>query len=175
MEIVTPRLVLRPLTAEAIDALIARDSANLEAATGATWPSPLEAPPNVEDALPVFRVQVLAAADDEHQPHWYFLDRWSQEAVGMAGVSPAEGGTFVLGYCVYPAFEGQGLATEAVRALVEWSFRRPEVTRIEATITPQNVASQHVAAKIGMRQAGEATDPEEGTVLVFTLERPPVR
>lgn len=173
MELVTPRLLVHPLTLAAVDATIASDGARLEEATDATWPVPFKPPPNVEDALPSFREDILAAPDDAHWPHWFFVDRWSREAVGMVGASPGDAGTLVLGYCVYPVFERRGLTTEAVRALLEWAFRRRDVVRIEATIAPGNVASLRVAAKLGMQQTGSAIDAEEGEVLVFTLGRPP--
>jgi [ribosomal protein S5]-alanine N-acetyltransferase len=170
-ELVTPRLLVRPLTVGAVDAMITRDGAALEAATEANWPAPFEPPPNVEDALPWFRREILAVSDGAHWPHWFFMDRWSREAVGMAGLSPTGEGTLTLGYCVYRDFEGQGLTTEAVRALIDRAFHQPEVARVVATIPPWHAASLRVAEKLGMRQTGTAEDDEDGEVLVLTLER----
>src|SRR5215207_9144444 len=58
----TDRLELRPLTADALDALTLRDRERLEALTDAHFPHPLLSPPLTDDALPFFRDQVRAAA-----------------------------------------------------------------------------------------------------------------
>lgn len=49
------RLDLTPMTVEALEALIARDPAALEAVTGVRFRRPLESPPLTEDVLPHFR------------------------------------------------------------------------------------------------------------------------
>ena len=49
------RLEFRPLTLDALEALIVRDRAALAAATGATFLEPLAAPPEMDHALPTMR------------------------------------------------------------------------------------------------------------------------
>lgn len=71
--------------------------------------------------------------------------------VGRAGVSvwPATG-ELELGYALRPEFSGQGLATEAARAVAEWAFANTDVGHLIAFTDPRNYGSQRVLERIGM-------------------------
>ncbi|MBI3942923.1 MAG: GNAT family N-acetyltransferase [Chloroflexi bacterium] len=56
-----------------------------------------------------------------------------------------------LFYAFLPAFWGQGYATEAARALVEFAFAQLRLKRIVATTTYNNDRSMGVMARLGMR------------------------
>ena len=77
-----------------------------------------------------------------------------------------------MGYSIYPAFEGQGYATEAARALAGWALDQPGVTCVRATIPPRHAPSLRVVEKLGMRQVGTVHDDDVGEVLVFELQTP---
>ncbi len=169
----TDRLGLRPLTADALDALILRDQRRLEAVTGARFPDPLLPPPLMDDALPFMRDRLRADPGELGWWAWLIIARATREAVGSLGFGgrPDGEGTVVLGYAVYPACEGRGYATEAARTLTSWSLDQIGVTRVRATIPPGNTPSLRVAEKLGMRQVGTAQDDEVGEVLVFEVHR----
>jgi ribosomal-protein-alanine N-acetyltransferase len=57
-----------------------------------------------------------------------------------------------IAYGIAPAYWGRGLATEAARALKEHAFARYDVPRLISLVHPENVASQRVAEKNGMRR-----------------------
>jgi ribosomal-protein-alanine N-acetyltransferase len=57
-----------------------------------------------------------------------------------------------LGYCFNPSIWGFGYATEAVRAMINFGFNKLSLHRIYATCAPENVASQAVMKRNGMRQ-----------------------
>ena len=59
-----------------------------------------------------------------------------------------------VGYGIQNEFQGRGYATEAVRLALQWAFRRPEVTAVEAETDPGNSASQRVLEKCGFRPMG---------------------
>ena len=167
----TDRLELRPLTADALDALILRDRSRLEAVTGARFPDPLLPPPLMDDALPFMLDRLRADPGELGWWAWLITARAAREAVGSVGLGgrPDGEGTVVLGYAVYPAFEGRGYATEAARALTSWALDQFGVTRVRATIPPGHTPSLRVAEKLGMRPVGTAQDDEVGEVLVFEL------
>ncbi len=56
-----------------------------------------------------------------------------------------------FGYIFNRGFWGQGFATEAVRALLEFGFRELGLRRMVATCHPQNIASIQVLEKAGLR------------------------
>jgi RimJ/RimL family protein N-acetyltransferase/peptidase E len=63
-------------------------------------------------------------------------------AIGLRGAS--------LGYWLRPGARGRGLASDAVRAVVEWA-RRDD---LHLTVHPDNLASQLVAERAGFVRAG---------------------
>lgn len=167
----TDRFLLPVLGVEAIDALIAGDAARLTALTGATFPAPLQPPPLMDDALPFMRDNLRAAPADAAWWARLIVLRATGEAVGSLGcVGPpdADGGV-VVGYSVYPAFQGRGYASEALRALVSWALAQPGVRRVRATIPPDNTPSLKVAARAGLHPNGTAHDKEVGEVLVYEI------
>lgn len=60
----------------------------------------------------------------------------------------------VLAYIVHPELWGQGIATEAARAMLDLGFSGLHLHRIEATCDPRNVASARLLEKLGLRQEG---------------------
>ncbi len=57
---------------------------------------------------------------------------------------------FGLFWAIRPAYQGQGYATEAARALVEYVFAGLNVRRLVATTEHANAASQGVMRRLGM-------------------------
>jgi len=84
---------------------------------------------------------------------WILRERGGGEPVGRAvlrhllveGVDEVE-----VGYAFYPAFWGQGLATEVATACLELGRRRLHLATIVAVTSPTNLASQHVLEKVGL-------------------------
>jgi GNAT superfamily N-acetyltransferase len=58
---------------------------------------------------------------------------------------------FGLFYAITPTLQGQGYATEAAQALVDYAFQHLRLKRIVATTTYENAASMGVMRKLGMR------------------------
>ncbi|MFC0190114.1 GNAT family N-acetyltransferase [Fictibacillus aquaticus] len=54
-----------------------------------------------------------------------------------------------IGYFLAESYWGKGIATEAVRLLVEFLFEKGEFNRIQAEVMPENTASKHVLVKNG--------------------------
>jgi len=59
-----------------------------------------------------------------------------------------------LGYLLAPAYWGQGLAHEALRALLAYGIGVLGLQRIEAEVAPRNVASQALLTRLGFRREG---------------------
>ncbi|PZG17693.1 GNAT family N-acetyltransferase [Micromonospora craterilacus] len=77
-----------------------------------------------------------------------------------------------LGYIFDPAYGGQGYATEAVTAMVAYSFDRLGVRRITAGCFADNLASVRILEKVGMRReqhgVGDSWHAELGWVDGYT-------
>jgi RimJ/RimL family protein N-acetyltransferase len=59
-----------------------------------------------------------------------------------------------LGYWVRSSATGRGVATTAVRRLVQWAFNNTTLVRLEVVVSTQNAASLRVAEKSGAVQEG---------------------
>lgn len=119
---------------------------------------------------------VLADFVDEHARHGH--SKWCVHTredafVGRAGLSLWRAtGEYELGYAFRPEFWGQGLATEAARAVAEWAFANTDAPYLIAFTEPQNFGSQRVLERIGMVRQGER-DMGSGTPsALFRMERP---
>jgi len=79
-------------------------------------------------------------------------------SIGFKG-PPDERGIVEIGYSVLPEFQGQGLATEMVAAIVQWAKNQSLVTRIEAETNIDNQASIRVLEKNNFVGAGAGAEP----------------
>jgi ribosomal-protein-serine acetyltransferase len=59
-----------------------------------------------------------------------------------------------LGYWVRSSATGRGVATAAVRALLEWAAGHTDLVRLEIVVAVGNLKSQRVAGKLGARREG---------------------
>lgn len=59
-----------------------------------------------------------------------------------------------IGYVINPAYRGQGIADEAVRAVMQFGFETLRLNRIEAKFIEGNLASMRVMEKTGMTFEG---------------------
>jgi RimJ/RimL family protein N-acetyltransferase len=84
------------------------------------------------------------------------IEKATGQMAGRFSLKPANsyglaGGT-ELGYRLYPAFWGRGLATEGARALIRSAFGRLHLDLVVATTMADNAGSWRVLEKCGMRR-----------------------
>jgi ribosomal-protein-alanine N-acetyltransferase len=165
MVLQTPRLILRPFAEDDLDdmaALMANENF-------------------MRFSLGVYSREQTAAflekvrARDREGLHSQFgvVLRANQQLIGYCGffsqiVDAVE--ELEIGYRLHPAHWGQGLATEAARAVRDHGFDELKLPRLISLIHPDNVASMRVAEKNGMT-------PEKETVfhgfptIVYSISR----
>jgi RimJ/RimL family protein N-acetyltransferase len=74
---------------------------------------------------------------------WCSLTRWNPDHRSAA-----------LGYCLDDAAWGQGYATEAARAVLQWAFDTLDLNRVQAETDTRNQASARVLEKLGFVREG---------------------
>jgi RimJ/RimL family protein N-acetyltransferase len=170
----TERLQLTPLSAEAVEALLQGNGERLRALTEAEFADPPGPPPYMAEALPVVHERLRRNPAEAHWWNWLVVRRDNRQAVGSVafGGMPDTAGSVLIGYAMYPAREGSGYATEAVRAMVDWAFAQPGVKIVRALAPVWNTPAVHVAEKVGMRPVGSYEDDEVGEVLIYETVRP---
>jgi len=91
---------------------------------------------------------------------WAVMEKQRRETIGYCGLfyfPDIEGQPEIeIGYRLARSFWGSGYATEAARAVRDYSFDVLGLSRLIALIDPQNKASIRVAEKIGMRYEKDA-------------------
>ncbi len=169
----TERLQLMPLSADAVEALLRGDAARLRSLTEAEFATPAGPPPYMAESLPVVKERLRKHPAEARWWNWLVVRQDNHEAVGSVtfGGMPDREGSVLIGYAMYPAREGSGYATEAVRAMVEWAFAQPGVRIVRALAPVWNTPAVHVAEKVGMRPVGSYEDDEVGEVLIYETVR----
>lgn len=139
MQLLTERLFLIPLLPDGMRALLARTT-------------------DPELVGPYTEMLTLSL---RHPEQWIWYTAW--------GLYQNDSGNFVgdlcfkglpkngqpeIGYGISPEFQGQGYATEAVRAACRWALAQPGVAAVEVETEPANAASQAVLRKVGFVPTG---------------------
>ena len=97
-----------------------------------------------------------AGQDERGWSVWAVERRDDGRFLGDCGLQPLEhkGPEVELGYDLHPDVWGQGLATEAARAVVQAARGPLGLDRVVAVVKPANAASRRVLEKAGLREAG---------------------
>jgi RimJ/RimL family protein N-acetyltransferase len=101
-------------------------------------------------------------------------DAAARTMVGHCGYhgAPDDDGMVEIGYTVAPPFRRRGYALEAARGLIRHAFSHEGITRVRASIRPDNEPSLGLAGKLGFRRVGEQMDEIDGLEYLFEIARP---
>jgi ribosomal-protein-alanine N-acetyltransferase len=164
--IVAKRLSLQLLTAAALQATASKDLPQVRQATQ------LHVPAAWLDLawLAAMRLEQLAGTP-AYQP-------WSIRAIAlrhepvMVGFINCHGtpkdGRIELGYEIFPAYQRQGYAFEAVSAFLRWA-KRQGVTETVFSISPGNQPSLALNRKLGAEKIGSHIDEVDGLEDIYLL------
>jgi ribosomal-protein-alanine N-acetyltransferase len=142
-ELITPRLRLRPAQAGDLEGLHAVFS---HPAAMRYW----SRPPHTEiGQTRDFLDNMISAPADLSDD---FIVEYQGRAVGKAGCWRIP----EIGYILHPDHWGQGLATEALSAVVGYIFATRPVEAITADVDPRNEASLRLLAKLGFIETHRA-------------------
>lgn len=93
--------------------------------------------------------------------YWAVEERATGRFVGDVGfadfkrdIEPPLGPDPEAGWVLSPAMHGNGYATEAMGAALDWIERNVPAPSAVCIVAPENLASLRVAAKCGFREAG---------------------
>jgi RimJ/RimL family protein N-acetyltransferase len=119
----------------------------------------------------------------QHAGHWILrgYGQWAIERrvdgvlLGRAGLWHPEGWPGLeLGWSLARHAWGQGYATEAARAALDWTWASLETDRLISIIAPANAASIRVAERLGLALDREQT-LDGKPVRVYAIDRPGLR
>lgn len=104
---------------------------------------------------------------------WATIHRESGELIGRCGLLPwmiDDRPEVEVAYLLAKEYWGQGLGTEAARAILHYGFEQLQLSRLICLIDRDNPASIRVATKIGMTFEREGQD-EKGPYLLYSINR----
>ena len=164
----TDRLILRHLTIDDLDALFA-----------------LYRDPEIRKYFPEGTLTYEETREElewflNGHPHHPQLGLWATilketgQFIGRCGLLPwtIDGRQEVeVAYLLDKQVWGQGLATEAARAIVQHAFEQLGYSRIIVLVDRENAASIRVATKIGMTFEKEGQD-DKGPFQLYSMSKP---
>lgn len=159
LKILTPRLELRPHRLEDVAFMVE-----------------LNSNPEVTRYVPDGAIEEAGALELVMQLRMQFaerkigrflvIERATGQRLGWCGLKWIEETKSIdLGYRFLKSAWGQGYATEAAKACLEYGFNTLKHDKVTATITPTNTASLGVAKKLGMKEVGRVI--ESGMEFLF--------
>lgn len=163
-EVITDRLILRRLVQADAETLFAyqSDKRNFPHVDMQVYSLPAEAAEYVR--------KMNLGIDEGSWLIWAVADRISNDAMGTVSIWNIdwETGVAELGYGLFPAFRGRGLASEAVSAASRYGFTNLHLRRLEAFTAQENSPSRRMLERAGFRyDRAFAGDLE---MVVYTLE-----
>lgn len=170
----TPRLTLRALSSDALDAWVVCDVEALTRTMGARPRSPVTGPPLDPEDLIHLRHGLRGENGGGGWWAWMVLLRRTAEPIGLVtltGSADPEDG-LACGYSFRPGRRGHVYEEEALRAVLAWTLA-DGIPCVRAAVPAGNAESMRIALGVGMHRAGTASDPVLGEIAVFerTLHR----
>lgn len=169
--LLTPRLILEPMTLPLVEAVFRGDREALEQIAGAKIPAAWPGRVLVERA---FSASLEAIREDPDTRLWgdrLMINRDGAERLVIGSIifhgRPDESGVAEVGYGVEESWQGKGVATEGTRAAVEWALAQPGVCCVTATTPPWHTASIRVLEKSGLVRVCVEEHETLGEVLRF--------
>jgi RimJ/RimL family protein N-acetyltransferase len=105
---------------------------------------------------------------------WATIHKQSGKFIGRCGLLPwtiEDQQEVEVAYTIAREFWGQGLATEAARAILQYGFEKLNLARLVSLIEPKNIASQRVAGKIGMAFEKQVEEDKYGPFFIYSINR----
>ena len=142
----TERLLLRKLVLRDADAIFSSYAQDPEVTRYLSWKPHLKKTETI-----AFIKRFLADYHTGLSLSWIIEKSDTAMLTGMIALK-INGLKTTLGFAVARHYWGQGVATEAARAVIDWTLRQPEYERIEAFCDAENSASARVLQKSGMKR-----------------------
>jgi ribosomal-protein-alanine N-acetyltransferase len=175
-DIVTPRLVLRLMRREGVDAVIAGDVARAEMLLGARIPGELLDHPSSWqfaksqlDADPLYQPwsirAIILLADKVMIGLIRFHSRPDPDDLRAFARDAVE-----FGYGIFPEYRRRGYAAEASDAAMDWAQSTFGIRRFVASVSPNNKPSLALITRFGFVRVGQQVDDVDGPEDIYLRE-----
>ncbi len=177
--LVTPRLILEPITLDVVEATFAGDRAAIEDLVRAKVPDAWPGRALVERAFSASLEHIRAAPLRRLWGDRLMITRTdASDGDGTRLVVGSvifhgrpDDGIAEVGYGVEERWQRKGYASEATRACVDWALAQEGITCVTATTPPWHTASIRVLERAGLSRVGIEEHDALGEVLRFERRR----
>jgi len=147
-QIETERLILRRPRIDDAPAIFENYAQDAEVTRYMTWR------PNKDLEETYHHIEQTIKLWDEGKAYSYAITlKGSGSVIGMIALHP-DVYKVAIGYVLARPHWGKGYISEAVRVLVDWLLKQPNIYRVFATCDVENSASARVMEKAGMTREG---------------------
>ena len=87
---------------------------------------------------------------------WITIEKVSEKFIGWSGIQHIDETEIEVGYRYLKEFWGKGYATDAAKYLIDYGFNKMNLDKIVGVTHPDNLASQRVLEKVGLKYEKEA-------------------
>ncbi len=96
------------------------------------------------------------------------VNREDRAIIGFCGlVHPNNQSETEIKYALHRRFWGAGLATEAVKAMLEYGQCEFQISEVIATVAAEHIASRRLLLKAGMKALANRYDDKDSLIMVF--------
>lgn len=175
--LVTPRLILEPITLPLVEAVFGGDRATMETLVQAKVPDAWPGRALVERAFSASLERIRADPETRLWGDRLLITRIEEESGRLVIGSVVfrgkpNDGVAEVGYGVEERWQSRGYASEATRACVDWALAQESITKVTATTPPWHTASIRVLEKSGLVRSSIEEHDTLGEVLRFERTRP---
>lgn len=176
--LVTPRLILEPITLDVVEATFRGDRAAIEELVRARIPEAWPGRALVERAFSASLERIRADPGKRLWGDRLMITRTegdgaaAGERIVVGSVifhGRPDDGVAEVGYGVEQTWQRKGYASEATRACVDWALRQPGIACVTATTPPWHAASIRVLENAGLVRV--ATEEHEALGEILRFER----
>ena len=168
--IVTPRLVMRPLSIKDADALHRCCYGVPEVMR--YW----DLPPSHDAKQTAARITHSLSVDPAWHATWVVLPKGNEHPIGIMNYHHREPAAkrLEVGYALARSYWGQGYMAEAMHGFLQYCFDELATHRVEALVDHRNLGSIRLTEKLGFRNEGLLRDRicvagEYRSLLLFAL------
>lgn len=112
--------------------------------------------PNSNKETQNFIKQAIKSQDEQPRTRFELAVLKGEKVIGSCGLVVTDFVTkqAYIGYCFNKSYWGMGFATESAKRILEFGFKKLKLHRIYATCDVNNIGSEKVLQKIGMKKEG---------------------